>query len=167
MVDVRDILHVGQISSVNPETATAKVAFDDLDGYVSPDMQIIFPAMGRWKAFWTPSVGDHVAALRLPNGIQEGFVLGTQYTASNLPNEGTGGLITIVSEDGQSRIWLDADAGTLTLRLGREITINAPDIKLAGNVQVDGNLSVTGDITNNGNMQTNGIHIDSNGRHGI
>lgn len=181
MADARSLLHVGQISSVSPETASARVAFDDLDGHVSGDLRIIFPAMGRWRICWTPKVNDHTTVLRLPNGIQEGFILGTHYTGSNLPEEGADGLITLISEDGQNVICLDALTGALSMEVragvdikgkkivleAEELTIRASTLKFIGNVQVNGNLSVTGDITNSGNMQTTGVHTDRNGRHGV
>jgi len=187
MADKRDILHVGQISSVNVETASARAAFDDLQGLTSAPMQIVFPAMGKWQMFCVPKVGDHVNVLRLPNGKSEGFILGTSNTANNMPQNPKDGLVQLISDDLSCSIRLDADSGTLEVLFkesisekskerkitaeqsieisAEEITVRAPKIKLVGEVEIEGNLKVTGNIENDGNMTTSGQHTDAAGTH--
>lgn len=76
------------MSSYNPKTHTARVTFDDLDGIVSGDLQILQPGSTRMRVKMPLQVGDHVACLFQANGLQEGYILGTPYTSSNLPDDG-------------------------------------------------------------------------------
>ena len=113
MGDVRDTLHVGQVSANNVDAASARVGFDDLSESVSAHAQVVFPACGHWNLYYTPRVGDHVLMSRLQNGIEEGHILGKVYTAGKLPQNGAEGILSIVSDDGKNVIRLDAINGTM------------------------------------------------------
>jgi hypothetical protein len=88
---------------------------DDAQGLVSGQMQVLFPAIGGWNCFWTPKEGDHVVMSRLPNGTQEGHILGKVYTAGKMPQGGAENIILLVSDNGKNVIRFDADNGTLDL----------------------------------------------------
>jgi phage baseplate assembly protein V len=86
---VEDIIRIGQVTSVNSINNTCRVSFDDMqdDGtpLVSYDLQIIQHRTVDCKTYTMPEIGEHVICCFLPNGYQEGFVLGSYYTANNLP----------------------------------------------------------------------------------
>jgi len=111
MADLRQ----GQISERDLASATARVAMDDLNKTVSGKLRVLFPAAGGWNFFWTPKEGDHVVMSKLPNGAQEGYVLGKVYTANKMPQGGEPNIILIVSDDGKNVIKFNADNGTLDL----------------------------------------------------
>jgi phage baseplate assembly protein gpV len=115
MADNRAILHHGQVSERDVTNASARVAMDDAQGLVSGKMQVLFPAIGGWNCFWTPKEGDHVVMSRLPNGTQEGHILGKVYTAKKMPQGGEPNIILLVSDNGKNVIKFDADKGTLDL----------------------------------------------------
>jgi phage baseplate assembly protein gpV len=115
MADNRSALHQGQATERNVNNASARVGFDDLDATVSGEFQVLFPAAGGWNFFWTPKEGDQVVISRLPNGSEEGYVLGKVYTAGKMPQGGAPNIILIVSDDGKNVIRFDADKGTLDL----------------------------------------------------
>jgi phage baseplate assembly protein gpV len=115
MADNRTILHHGQVSERDITSASARVAMDDAQGLVSGQMQVLFPAIGGWNCFWTPKEGDHVVMSRLPNGTQEGHILGKVYTAKKMPQGGADNIILLVSDDGKNVIRFDADSGTLNI----------------------------------------------------
>lgn len=116
MPNPRDVLHEAQVSSNNIDSASSRVAYDDLNGHVSSDTQTMFPAMGRWQMFFLPKVGDHVAVLRLPNGKQEGFVVGTYNTAENMPINPADGLVQLISEDLKNMIQMFATEGNFNIK---------------------------------------------------
>jgi len=57
---------------------------DDGTPMVSYDMQILQHRTVKRQDFTLPEVGEHVLCLFLPNGNQEGFILASFYTGSNL-----------------------------------------------------------------------------------
>jgi phage baseplate assembly protein gpV len=115
MADNRSTIHQGQTTERNVNSATARVGFDDLNGTVSGYMQILFPAAGGWNFFYTPKEGDQVVVSRLPNGTEEGYILGKVYTAGKMPQGGAPNIILLVSDDGKNIVRFDADKGTLDL----------------------------------------------------
>jgi len=90
MARTEDIIRIGQVSSINPINSTVRVAFDDMqdDGtpLVSYDLQMLYHRTVDCKNFTMPEVGEHVLCAFLPNGYQEGFVLGSYNTALNGQN---------------------------------------------------------------------------------
>jgi phage baseplate assembly protein gpV len=115
MADNRSALHQGQATERNVKSASARVGFDDLAGTVSGFMQVLFPATGGWNFFYTPKEGDQVVVSRLPNGAEEGYILGKVYTAGKMPQGGAENIILLVSDNGKNVIRFDADKGTLDL----------------------------------------------------
>jgi len=115
MADNRSLLHQGQATERDVKSAAARVGFDDLGGTSSGLMQVLFPAAGGWNFFFTPKEGDQVVVSRLPNGAEEGYILGKVYTAGKMPQGGEPNILLIVSDDGKNVIKLDADKGTLDL----------------------------------------------------
>jgi phage baseplate assembly protein gpV len=115
MADNRAALHQGQATERNTKSASARVGYDDLSGTVSASMQVLFPAAGGWNFFYTPKEGDQVVTSRLPNGAEEGYILGKVYTAGKMPQGGADNIILLVSDDGKNVVRFDADKGTLDL----------------------------------------------------
>jgi phage baseplate assembly protein gpV len=115
MADNRSTLHQGQATERNVDSASARVGFDDLNGTVSGFMQVLFPAAGGWNFFYTPKEGDQVVVSRLPNGVEEGYIMGKVYTAGKMPQGGKPNIILMASDNGKNIIKFDADAGTLDL----------------------------------------------------
>jgi len=115
MADSRSLLHQGQATERNVDSASARVGFDDLGGTASGFMQVLFPAAGGWNFFYTPKEGDQVVTSRLPNGAEEGYILGKVYTASKMPQGGAPDIFLMVSDDGKNIIKFDAAKGTLEI----------------------------------------------------
>jgi phage baseplate assembly protein gpV len=116
------MIQQGQTSERDIKTATARVAMDDLGGMVSGKMQVLFPAIGGWNMFFTPKEGDHVVTSRLPNGQEEGYILGKVYTGNKMPQGGAPNIILLVSDNGKNVIRFDADKGTLDLVVDQDAT---------------------------------------------
>jgi phage baseplate assembly protein gpV len=103
---------------------------DDLGGTVSGKLQVLFPAAGGWNFFWTPKEGDHVVVSKLPNGAQEGYVIGKVYTANKMPQGGAPDIILIVSDDGKNYVRFDADNGTLDLVVDQDASVKCKNVNI-------------------------------------
>jgi len=108
-------LHQGQTTERNTKSASARVGFDDLSKTVSGLMQVLFPAVGGWNFFYTPKIGDQVVTIRLPNGTEEGYILGKVYTAGKMPQGGDDDIFLMVSDNGKNVIRFDAIHGTFDI----------------------------------------------------
>jgi phage baseplate assembly protein gpV len=126
---------------------------DDLGGNVSGKLQVLFPAAGGWNFFWTPKEGDQVVISKLPNGAQEGYVLGKVYTGNKMPQGGEPNIILIVSDDGKNVVKFDADKGTLDLVVDQTKTEKIKNVETnidenrKTEIGIDDNLSIEGNQT--------------------
>ena len=163
-MDVRDLILVGQVSSVDPENCRARVAFDTLDGMVSYDLPVLQPRTVNAQHYSLPEPGEHVFCIFLPTGIEEGFIVGSYYTGGNKPPKSDDGIYYTKYSDG-TLIEYDMNTATLTVDAAENITIRGLNISIMGNVFINGHLSVQGNISNTGSMQTCGVHTDGIGGH--
>lgn len=161
-MDAENMLRVGQVSSVNPANGSCRVAFDDLGGKVSQELQVVQRNTDGAKNFSLPEIGQHVLCAFLPNGTQEGFVLGSNYTASNLPEEGKPGLYRTEYSDG-TVIEYDRNTHTATVRtqyhvvvVAGDVKVTAQDIQIIGNVQITGNVQIAGSLSASGSVMDGG-----------
>jgi phage baseplate assembly protein gpV len=138
MADNRSALHQGQATERNVDSASARVGFDDLSGTVSGFMQVLFPAVGGWNFFYTPKEGDQVVTSRLPNGAEEGYILGKVYTAGKMPQGGTPNIFLMVSDDGKNILKFDADKGTLDLICDQDCSLKMKNL----NVEVKEHVNI-------------------------
>ncbi|MDX5091601.1 phage baseplate assembly protein V [Lactobacillus crispatus] len=76
---LKNLVRVGIVSSVDYQKGTAKVAFEDRDDMVSPDLQILGKNSYSNKDYWLPEPEEQVLCLFLPNGNAQGFILGSLY----------------------------------------------------------------------------------------
>jgi len=130
MADNRSLIHQGQATERDVNTATARVAMDDFEGYVSGKMQVLFPAIGGWNIFFTPKDGDHVVIIRQPNGQEEGYILGKVYTGNKMPQGGEPNIFLMVSDNGKNIIKFDADKGTLDLVCDQDATLKFNNLNI-------------------------------------
>jgi len=150
MADNRSLLHQGQATERDVKSASARVGFDDLGGTASGFLQVLFPAVGGFNCFWTPKEGDQVVTIKLPNGNEEGYVLGKVYTANKMPQGGAPNIILIVSDDVKNFIRFDADNGTFDIVVDQTMTekMNNAITEIKENrdteIGVDDNLLIEG-----------------------
>jgi phage baseplate assembly protein gpV len=130
MSDNRATLHQGQATERNVKSASARAGFDDLHGTVSSFLQVLFPAAGGWNFFYTPKEGDQVVVSRLPNGTEEGYIMGKVYTAGKMPQGGADNIILISSDDGKNIVKFDADNGTLDLIVDQTGTLKFKNLEI-------------------------------------
>lgn len=145
---LKNIIKVGKVSSVDPDKATARVAFET-QGLVSHDLQVIVPQTLRNQDYYMPDIGELVVCLFLPTGNAEGFILGSIYSDTNSPPVSSADKRTMTFSDGTS---IEYDRGTHVL------TINATG---PVNIVASGNVNVTGDVIASGISLKNHIHPEN------
>ena len=140
------IVRKGQISTIDPATCRARVAFDDLDETVSNELPICQRRTAGTKHYDLPEIGEHVLCIFDPSGEEQGWVLTSFYTLSNLPeNIGEGRYITEYSDG--TIIEYDTKKSKLTLIGAQSLEIEAQSIAIKGNIVVQGSVAASGDIT--------------------
>ena len=169
---LNDLIKVGEVSSIDPTTGTARVVFDDEDGTVSYDLPILQRNTYKTKDFHSVTVGEDVLCLFLPTGPEEGFILGSFYAGEITPPESTKDRRTTVFEDG-TVIRYDMASHTATVIIsGTQIVANQTSVTVnctnavvnatsgvtlnTPKTDVTGALNVTGLITGKGGLAVSG-----------
>lgn len=140
-MDIKRLIRVGTVSSVNAAVGTVRVAFAAQDDMVTYELPVITRGSKNNKDYWLPDVDEQVLCLFLPNtsgrGVCDGFVLGTFYSSIDAPVENSGDVHAVKYGDG-TIIKHDRSTGKLTINAtgdidiiaGGKITINGQTIYL-------------------------------------
>lgn len=140
-MDIKRLIRVGTVSSVNAAAGTVRVAFAAQDDMVTYELPVITRGSKNNKDYWLPDVDEQVLCLFLPNtsgrGVCDGFVLGTFYSSVDAPVENSGDVHAVKYGDG-TIIKHDRNTGKLTINAtgdidiiaGGKITINGQTIYL-------------------------------------
>jgi phage baseplate assembly protein V len=143
---LQNLIRVGRVSSINPEKATVRVLFEDKDNLVSYDLPVIVPQTMKNKDYYMPDIGEQVLCIFLPNGIQEGFCLGSFYSEKDKPAENNPNIRGVTFEDG-SKITFNRKTKTLEVYAKGVVNIKAAGgVNITGDLHVDGNIDATGSI---------------------
>lgn len=140
-MDIKKLIRVGTVSSVNAAAGSVRVAFAAQDDMVTYELPVITRGSKNNKDYWLPDVDEQVLCLFLPNtsgrGVCDGFVLGTFYSSVDAPVENSGDVHAVKYGDG-TIIKHDCSTGKLTINAtgdidiiaGGKITINGQTIYL-------------------------------------
>ena len=113
----------GTISSVDPDSGTARVAFQP-EGVLSGWMPILYPWVGAgWGMVCPPALGDQVFVLAQEGHAEHGVIVGRVFSSQQRPPAAPSG-----------EFWLVHTSGAY-LKLQND-----------GTVQVSGDLHVNGDV---------------------
>jgi phage baseplate assembly protein V len=82
---VNQMVRQGVVTSVNEGAATVRVRIPDADNTVSKELPVLFRKTQDNKDYDLPDVGEQVVCLFLPNGLEQGFVLGSPYSSVDKP----------------------------------------------------------------------------------
>lgn len=170
--DATNWIRIGEVSSVDPKKCTARVVFDDEDGFVSNDLPVIQRNTQDVKDYWLPAVGEDVLCLFLPCGEEDGFILGSFYADEIEPPVSSETKRYIEFPDGAKFEYdwnekklsavigdtqIEATENSVQVTGASEIKVTVPDIKFVGNLSVDGDITATGDVSADGEVSTNKI----------
>lgn len=139
-MDIRGLIRVGRVSSVNGSACSARVTFDDEDDLVSAELPVIVPCSRDNKAYWLPDIDTQVLCIFQPHssgkGINDGYIVGAFYSEVDTPKESDETVKSIrfkdgsyVRYDGQGNIKINA-VGNIDIIAGGNITINGARIDL-------------------------------------
>ena len=144
-----NIIRIGEIVSTNPANATARVKIEDADGMPSNPLRITYKCSLKNKEYLMPEIGEQVVCLFLPNGLEEGVILGCLYNAKDIPPINKQGVDHITYSDGtvieydtnthklMANVKGDAEiisSARVDITAAVSITLTAPIIYLNGNV---------------------------------
>lgn len=149
--DATNWIRIGEVSSVDPAKCTARVVFDDEDGYISDDLPIVQRNTQNTKDYWLPAVGEDVICLFLPCGEEDGFILGSFYADEIEPPTSSESKRYTKYPDG-TVIEYDWEAHALAVTGAEKIKVNVPDIEFIGNLSVDGDIIATGGVSAEGEV---------------
>ena len=85
MPDLDQLIRIGKITSVDEKKHTARVQFTDRDEMVSWDLPVLVPSTVDPQDYCLPVENTDVVCVFLPNGQQQGFIIGAFYTDQNPP----------------------------------------------------------------------------------
>lgn len=135
-MDIKKLIRIGTVSSVNATAGMVRVAFSAQDEMVTYELPVITRGSKGNKDYWLPDVDEQVLCIFLPNisgrGVCEGFVLGTFYSSVDTPAENSSDVHAFKYSDG-SVIKHDRSTGKLTINATGDI-----DIIAGGNVTING-----------------------------
>lgn len=134
MVNLKNLIRIGTVSSINYMQGKLRVCFEDQDSIVTDELPMLS------FEYEMPNIGEPVLCLFLGNGITKGFCLGRYYYDSNLP---------IPSGSGENIYFKQfvKDAYMKYDKSSKTFTISAANIVFDGNVQINGTLNVSGSAT--------------------
>ncbi len=184
------IIRAGEVVGIDEQRGTVRVQFNDADNVISYNLPVLFPKTHADKCIHMPDLGEHVACIFLPNGQEQGFVIGAFYSKADKVPVASRDKRHIRFRDGSwfeydraahklSGHVVDGDAEltvgkTAKLVAGVSATTMAPTIYLMGNVsQTDINgqqgteikntiTTHDGSYTLDGPMRVSDLIVDNN-----
>jgi phage baseplate assembly protein V len=68
------------VTELDPDKATVRCKFNDSDGLTSYWLRVLHHKTHQDKSYWMPDIGEQVLCICLPNGQEQGFMLGAFYS---------------------------------------------------------------------------------------
>lgn len=79
------IIRVGEITSIDPIKHTARVVFPEDDNCTSYDLPILCQNTLKNHDYHMPDVGEDAVCIFMPDGIEDGFIIGSFYAGDVTP----------------------------------------------------------------------------------
>jgi phage baseplate assembly protein V len=166
MVNLKNLIRIGTVSSVNYKEGKLRVCFEDQDKIVTDELPMLS------FEYEMPDVGEPVLCLFLGNGITNGFCLGRYYYDGDPPMQwGQNIYFKRFLKDATQRY--DSTAKTMTFTANKfvfngDVTIHgnlvvSGSINAGGDIDSGGNMNASGNITAGGNINAGGSIIDTSG----
>ncbi len=80
---MNQMIRQGIVTQVFPEKGRVKVRLPDSDQMETAELPVVFAKTLENKAYDMPDVGEHVVCIFLPNGLEQGVVLGAVYSGQD------------------------------------------------------------------------------------
>lgn len=136
--NIKNMIRVGIVSSVDVANMTAKVMFTDkTDGngapLISANLSILSRGSRKHKEYWVPDIDEQVLCVFLPNvsgcGSSDGYIVGCIYSSVDEPIKTGEGIRRIDFGDG-SYVEHNRNTGDMTIHATGTIRITGSKIYL-------------------------------------
>lgn len=126
----------------DPAKARSRVKIEDEDGVRSFWLAWNMGGAGASKIYNAPDIGSQVNCLVDWRG-EDGCILGARYSDKDKPPTSDGKLMKSLLEGGGDFTYNKGN-GSLVLKLPGGLTIEGPEIKVKGNIDVTGSMKANG-----------------------
>jgi len=134
---IKRMIRVGKVINTYPDRATVRVELPDADDVISSELPVLYAKTHRDKNYFMPDIDEHVLCMFLPSGLEQGFVIGSFYSAGDAVPVSSQDKKHITFDDGT---WIEYDRAANHLQAHTEGDIT---VKNKGNVLVDSKGDVT------------------------
>lgn len=149
------LIKIGEVSSVDETKCTARVVFDDDDSVISYELPILQRNTLENKDYQTVHVGEDVVCVFLPNGQEDGFIIGSFYAGEVTPPASSKDIRTVVFADG-SKVTYDRSSHSLTVEIdGTTIVADRSRVAVASPDEIK-NDSTTVTVSGSAKVNING-----------
>ena len=157
-----EIIRVGTVSSTNPQKHTARVTISDEDNLTTHELAVLCRNTFKNHDYNMPDVGDDVLCVFMPQGIEEGFILGSFLAGNEQPPTTNQDERKVEFADGTTVTYnratheldvviegthIHADRAKVNITTPQEVNINTTNanITASGNITMKsgGNTSIT------------------------
>lgn len=155
------LIRIGQVITTDPEKHTVRVLFE-AENELSYDLPVLVHNTYANHDYAMPDVGDDVLCLFLPEGPEDGFVLGSFYAGEVTPPT-TNEDIRCVQFQDDTMVSYNRASHELDIKIG-QTSIHADQEKLNINTNTSIALNTNGDISINatGKVSINGSNVGIN-----
>lgn len=166
---LKHVVRVGTVTTTDPGAATVRVQFHDVDGLVTWPLRVLRQKTLHDQQYWMPDVGEHVLCLCLPNGAEQGFVVGAFYSAVDAPPVQNQDKHHVLYKDGT---WLEYDRkehklhgvikGEVDLEIEQDATLlvkGDADLEVEGATNVLSHGEATVESKTKLNLKAPSVHI--------
>jgi len=134
---IKRMVRIGRVTNTYPDRATVRVELPDADDVISSELPVLYAKTFRDKSYFMPDVGEHVLCMYLPNGLEQGFVIGSFYSKADAVPVSSQDKKHITFDDDT---WIEYDRSSHHLQAHTKGDITVTN---AGNVLVDSKGDVT------------------------
>lgn len=154
-----DSIFYGTVSEIDYEKGYVKVVRENIKTS-SEWLQVLQGSTKNKKDYDMPEM-EEVGLCICPTTGQEGYYIRSGYNEVDIPPEFAREGVTGTKYKDGTKIYYDANSGTLYLDVLRNIIIDCPQISIKGNVDIIGTLTVSEDTIADGvslvNHQNTGV----------
>lgn len=130
-----NLIMIGTVSAINEKDATARVLFTDRDDSTSKEIPLMFLHTKGMRIYAMPEVGEQVVCLFLPNGHEEGYILGAYYNDEYKPPVTDQETKIIMFKNGD---YVKYKNGTMEVKCSK--------VNVLADVNISGDLNVSGTV---------------------
>lgn len=172
---VNNIVRVGTVTALT-EKGMVRVSFGERSNLVSYELPLLVRQTLKNKDSYMPDIGEHVTCLFLPNGVEQGFVLGAINSESSPPSNTNPNVRGTEFSDGTT-VYYDREANHLhvtvagaglvtveckeaTVKAETKATIDSPETEITGHATIKNGLAIEG-----GTVTHDGVNISKTHTH--